>query len=413
MIIIVYIILFLILILGLWMLIEPHFLRTVFNRFECRPSGEDLDLAEVKGEQVGAMWFGRPTGVCNGSLRIAFVSDFHGWFNFVSMDMLLKRIADANVDLVLFGGDISTWMLDRRHGLLKLERFCRGCNRLGVFVYMVYGNHDAGMNDSRARRYGLRFMENEYTVIRDHQNRPWCIIGLEDLKAGHPNIKKALGKRHVTGLRPDPVTAKQIPPHRRIVLAHNPDTVELIQPRDAGLILSGHYHGGQIRLPFRLEYKTLRHDKLSREGIYQHHFKKNGIWGYITNGVGCVLLPLRFLAAPELSILDLEDVTTAEQQAEMDHRAELRAAAAQRGSRMLRRRYSGRFNDLSKDTQNAVMASVDLPWGKASRAASAGASTGAFAEVSDEARAGASADASPNTTDPAQETTEAIKQDQN
>ena len=69
-------------------------------------------------------------------------------------------------------------------------------------------------------------------------------------------------------------------------------------------MISGHIHGGQIRTPFGLEF-VLRHDELPFKGIISGHHEVNGIKMFISKGIGCVFLPLRIGARPEVNILEI------------------------------------------------------------------------------------------------------------
>ena len=89
----------------------------------------------------------------------------------------------------------------------------------------------------------------------------------------------------------------------RVGLIHMPDLAERLPPRSADLLLAGHTHGGQITVPF-LEGYIVRTFCGSRyvEGRYE----VNGNLLFVNRGLGCVGLPLRIRAAPELTFISLQ-----------------------------------------------------------------------------------------------------------
>jgi predicted MPP superfamily phosphohydrolase len=89
-------------------------------------------------------------------------------------------------------------------------------------------------------------------------------------------------------------------PRPRVALLHDPDVAEQLPPGAADLVLAGHTHGGQIALP-GLEGWAVRHFNGSHyvAGLYQI----NGNTVYVNRGLGCTGLPIRFRAAPELTII--------------------------------------------------------------------------------------------------------------
>ncbi len=85
-----------------------------------------------------------------------------------------------------------------------------------------------------------------------------------------------------------------------ILLAHNPDTKDVLADRPWDLMLSGHTHGGQVVLPFLGERFVPVHDKRFIAGLKQW----NGRKVYVTRGVGNID-GVRVNCRPEVTILDL------------------------------------------------------------------------------------------------------------
>ncbi len=85
-----------------------------------------------------------------------------------------------------------------------------------------------------------------------------------------------------------------------LVLSHNPDTAPELAERGAGLVLSGHTHGGQVRIPLLgPPYSPIRH----RDLMYGHH-RLGKTQVYVNPGLG-YSYGIRFLSRPELTLFRL------------------------------------------------------------------------------------------------------------
>jgi predicted MPP superfamily phosphohydrolase len=88
--------------------------------------------------------------------------------------------------------------------------------------------------------------------------------------------------------------------NKRIYLLHYPDTADELSP-NYDIILAGHSHGGQIRIPFVgaliLPYKAKKYDR----GLYH---TKNGPL-YVNPGIGTFLIPARFSCRPEITLIEI------------------------------------------------------------------------------------------------------------
>ncbi|NJP40007.1 hypothetical protein HCH52_02915 [Oscillospiraceae bacterium HV4-5-C5C] len=297
-------------ILLAWAIAEPHLLDTDYFRLGPKGKSQRLRLSAASA---------RPAQRDASSLRLAFFSDAHARFLFIPVRQLLARIRQAGVDAVVFGGDFSSSEHDLPKAMRYMRELAAGLSEAGIPLLGVMGNHDEYLSRDTAEQTGLILLSNDSVLLPAADGKPWLLTGLQDLKLGTADLTRGLATWHSAAarlLRPAeqqtiegrpaqlPATPEQIPANRRIVLAHNPDTILSLPEGLFSWVLSGHFHGGQIRLPFRLEYKMLRHDRLCKQGYDQgpYTWHKSGL--FISRGLGCVLLPFRFLSRPELSILE-------------------------------------------------------------------------------------------------------------
>lgn len=117
---------------------------------------------------------------------------------------------------------------------------------------------------------------------------------------------------HALWRQPSKLAAWTLAPTRRprLVLSHNPDVVydlARIGPPYPDLVLAGHTHGGQVRLPFLPPFYTST--RLPRRYASGFHAWR-GIPLYVTPGIGTSILPVRFLDRPEVTVIRLVPRTT-------------------------------------------------------------------------------------------------------
>ena len=224
-------------------------------------------------------------------LVIGFLSDFH--VNGPSSPALTARAAEMLMahqpDLVALGGDYITRSADDTascaDALAKL--------RAPLGVYGILGNHDYWAGDTERTvaaltRVGIRILRNESLVIGSGSN-PVFLIGLDDVWEQHADLPHAL-----LGVPPDAC---------KIVLVHEPDFADAAAKEEVALQLSGHSHGGQVRLPLIgapiLPYLATRYPiGLQRAGPFTQV--------YTTRGVGLINPAVRFNCPPEVTILRLQ-----------------------------------------------------------------------------------------------------------
>ena len=219
-------------------------------------------------------------------LRILFVSDIHAG-PFVSPKTLgatFQRLLATEPDVILVGGDLVTVALEEFAE--SREAFAKLRAPLGVFA--VLGNHDHYTRDPDRLRdmienVGIRVLHNRSVALR-RGGASLSLVGVDDLVAGQPNLESALA-----GTQP-PV----------LLLTHNPDLAFDAARCGVALMLSGHTHGGQIRVP-GLPVLV----RQSRYRLDEGRYRVGPMELLVSRGLGATGLPVRFACSPEAVLIHL------------------------------------------------------------------------------------------------------------
>jgi hypothetical protein len=232
------------------------------------------------------------------NLRIAQISDIH-FDEYTEPSFLRRVVAQVNSlapDLVLLTGDfISVVPMGQKFAYGAIFRCADVLRGLTCPLRMaVMGNHDTFLGAPDIRE-GLAtasiplLVDQSIPIERDGQ-RLW-IVGIEEPLTGHPNLDVAIPRR------PDgPV----------ILMSHGPDYADTIFAHPRGqhvdLVVSGHSHGGQIRLPFLGALKLPEGAKKYSEGLY----RIGPMQLYVNRGIGAVGVPFRLNCPPEITLFTLK-----------------------------------------------------------------------------------------------------------
>jgi predicted MPP superfamily phosphohydrolase len=163
--------------------------------------------------------------------------------------------------------------------------------------YAVLGNHDVAVGEREVtealRGHGITVLRNASLPIERAGGRFW-LAGIDDPVWGRPYPDVAI-----------PPAIRNVPNEPLVLLCHAPDYADdlLADPvgKSIGLMLSGHTHGGQVRLPIlgALELPSL--GKKYVEGL----FRLAGMQLYVNRGIGTIGLPFRFNCPPEITMFTL------------------------------------------------------------------------------------------------------------
>ncbi|PYT00629.1 MAG: metallophosphoesterase [Acidobacteria bacterium] len=218
--------------------------------------------------------------------KIIHLSDFHH-SPFTNLDHIERAVKVANrlkPDMFILTGDYVSH--EKKYiapvakvlGTLKSE--------FGTFACL--GNHDHWTSPDlvvkKFREAGINMLVNEGSRFEARGSSFW-ICGVDDHMVGKADLTSAL-----KGSFPDEM---------KLLLAHNPIILRQAARYGVDLTLSGHTHGGQVKV--RDPEKRLLPRRKLTSGL--HRRKESQI--YITRGIGTVVLPIRYQCPPEISLLEL------------------------------------------------------------------------------------------------------------
>jgi len=221
---------------------------------------------------------------------IVHLTDLH-YGPLVSMNFLKEVVQRANSiprDMIICTGDYvhkneTTSQIDAIWPLLDTLRAPYG-------VLSTLGNHDHWADTARSV-YWLektgQDLRHKSRSIELHGSRIW-FIGAGDLWEDHLNLDSLMFG----------IPANEC----RIVLAHNPDTADSDFNIPVDLMISGHTHGGQVRIPFIGPPVLPVKNRNYSCGLKK---SKRGMPVFISKGIGWAIYPVRFNCFPEIAVLEL------------------------------------------------------------------------------------------------------------
>ena len=240
---------------------------------------------------IASPWL--PTGF--DGLKIVQLSDLHLHHISRAYRTAIDVIHRERPHLVVITGDLVDRSEETSACLAFLSKLRTAA---GVPVVVVPGNWDhrafptkrsiAAWHKRLQVETRIRVLANQNVVLHRHGDHMW-LVGTDDPYFGHADLDASF-----KGV-PDTAFA--------LVLTHAPEAFEELAQRPAArLVLAGHTHGGQVRLPFIGAVRVP-----SRYGTRFAHglFKLGDTLFYVNAGMGMSHLPIRFLCRPELTVLTL------------------------------------------------------------------------------------------------------------
>jgi uncharacterized protein len=219
-------------------------------------------------------------------LRVLLITDIHGgiFLKPQTLSGIIRALMQMKPDLVVIGGDLVSGHVSEAlpyfDALAQLSDAPLG-------AWFCLGNHDYFGGDplelmENLAVIGIKTLRNESASLL-HHGKGFVLGGIDDRIMGKPDWQS--------------LTAQQRP---HLLMAHNPDFFYEAEQRGIPLIVSGHTHGGQIRLP--RGHAIIRQSRYCLdEGVYAY----GSTLLVVSRGLGSVMLPFRWGADPEAVLVEI------------------------------------------------------------------------------------------------------------
>lgn len=237
---------------------------------------------------------------CFDGYRIAHVSDLHNAEMGEDNEKLLTMLREADPDMIAITGDL----IDSRNTNVEIAlQFAQEAMKIAP-CYYVSGNHEARVNEYEELKTGLIsagviILEDTQTEI-SIEGQTITLIGVNDPSFQTDYLfgdSETVMNSKLTELHTDGEAFT-------ILLSHRPELFDAYADHDVDLVLSGHAHGGQFRLPF------IGGVVAPNQGLFPEYdagvYTDGNTNMLVSRGVGNSILPFRINNRPEVILIELQ-----------------------------------------------------------------------------------------------------------
>ncbi len=237
--------------------------------------------------------------------KIAHISDLHNAQFGDNNKILLNKIKDAAPDIIVITGDL----IDSRHTNIEVGiDFAANAQKIAP-VYYVNGNHESRLSvyeeiENSLIDAGVIILNDNLVEIKKN-NETIRIAGISD-----PDFYLSDNKKNATDSLLSHLRSFEPYDNFNILLTHRPEFFDVYVKNKYDLVLAGHAHGGQFRIPFIGGIFS------PGQGFFPKYdsglYSKNDTSMIVSRGLGNSLFPFRFNNNPEIIIINLKNKTEAE-----------------------------------------------------------------------------------------------------
>jgi predicted MPP superfamily phosphohydrolase len=254
-------------------------------------------------------------------LTIAVISDLHAckpWMEVERIQSIVEQTNKLNADVIVLLGDFVAGLRYYRTGLVGADDWAKALTGLKapLGVHAILGNHEWWSDVAAQRnghgptfgrvaleRVGIPVYENDVVRLAKSGQHFW-LAGLGDQIAFQPT--RRLYPNRPRGVDDLDGTLRKVPDGDPVILlAHEPDIMPRV-PERVSLVLSGHTHGGQIRL---FGWSPVVPSRYGNRYAYGHVREQCDL--IVSGGLGCSIMPVRFGMPPEIVLVSITGASAA------------------------------------------------------------------------------------------------------
>ena len=237
--------------------------------------------------------------------KIIQLSDLHNKQFGKGQKRLVKKVRELSPDMIVLTGDLADKCRTKGNDFTAAKELCEELVKIAP-CYAVMGNHETEKGRVKAMsklldKCGVEVMHNR--VLRIEKGKDAIsLIGICDIRENWDRYGKTEGnKAHAKKAE---ALCKKADTECRILLSHRPHLIDIYENCGAGIVMSGHAHGGQVRLPIVGGLFAPQQGVFPKYTNGVHRLKNTKL--IISRGLGNSRFPFRVFNRPEIVSVSLK-----------------------------------------------------------------------------------------------------------
>lgn len=232
--------------------------------------------------------------------KIVQISDFHNNKSNTLTNDLIKEIEKQKPNIIVLTGDL----IDSNKTDIEVAiNFIKNINNIAP-IYFASGNHESNISSYSKLKEQIEenkviILDNKVEILKINESEI-NLIGIDD-----PRMANEDGVSDSEIVKVELANAKYNENKYSILLSHRPELFDIYVEKEINLILTGHAHGGQIRIPF------IGGIVAPNQGFFPKYtsgiFEENKTTMVVSRGIGNSILPFRINNRPELVVITLNN----------------------------------------------------------------------------------------------------------